>query len=101
MTTAILMLIITPMSKALTFMTSTMIMITISITTHNNTRVMRNTPVTIMKEELKNLLNLIMKTIVLSTMRRRKVFYVKKMRQTHSLMMDWNNDMRINLSKFT
>jgi hypothetical protein len=80
MTTAILMLINAPMSKSLTFMTLTMIMITISITTHNNTRVMRNTLVTIMKEELKNLLNLIMKTIVLSTMRRRKVAYVKKMR---------------------
>ncbi len=101
MITAILMLINTSMSKALTFMTSTMIMITISITTHNNTRVMRNTPVTIMKEELRNLLNLIMKTIVLSTMRRRKASYVKKMRQTHSLMMVLNNDMRINLSKFT
>ena len=80
MTTAILMLINTPMSKALTFMTLTMIMITISITTHNNTRVMRNTPVTTMKEELKYLLNLIMKTIVLSTTRRKKVSFVKKMR---------------------
>ncbi len=48
--------------------------------THNNTRVMRNTPVTIMKEELKNLLNSIMKTIVLSTTRRKKVSFVKKMR---------------------
>ena len=62
MTTAILMLINTPMSKALTFMTSTTIMITISITTRNNTRVMRNTPVTTMKEELNHLLNLMMKT---------------------------------------
>ncbi len=80
MTTAILMLINTPMSKELAFMTLTMIMITISITAHNNTRVLRNTPVTTMNEELKYLLNLIMKTIVLSTMRRRKVSYVKKMR---------------------
>ncbi len=101
MTTAILMLINTPMSKALTFMILTMMRTTISITTHNNTRVMRNTPVTIMKEELKNLLNLIMKTTAPNTMRRRKVSYVKRMRQTHSLMMDLNNDMRINLSKFT
>ncbi len=101
MTTAILMLINTPMSKALTFMTLTMIMTTISITTHSNTRVMWNIPVTIMKEEFKNLLNAIMKTTVLNTMRRRKVAYVKRMRQTHSLMMVLNNDMRINLSKFT
>ena len=62
MTTAILMLINTPMSKALTFMTLTTIMIT--ITTHNYTRVMRNTPVTTMKEELNHLLNLIMKMTI-------------------------------------
>jgi hypothetical protein len=63
--------------------------------------VMRNTPVTIMKEEYMNLLNTIMKTTVLNMMKRMKVSYVKRMRLTHSLMMVLNNDMRINLSKFT
>ncbi len=95
------MLINTPMSKAHTFMTSTMTMIIISITTYSNTRVMRNTPVTIMKEVHTNLLNIIMKTIVVNIKRRMKASYVKKMRPILSLMMVSNNDMRINLSKFT
>ena len=95
------MLINIPMSKTHTFMTLTMTMIIISITTHSNTRVMRNTPVTIMKEVYTNLLNIITKTIVGNMKRQMKVSYVRKMRPTHSLMMVSNNDMRINLSKST
>ena len=52
------------MSKAHTFMTLTMTMITISITTHKNIRVMKNTPVTITKGAYTNLLYKIMKTIL-------------------------------------
>jgi hypothetical protein len=36
-----------------------------------------------------------------STKKRMKVYYVKKMRPTHSLMTVLNNDMRTYLSKFT
>ncbi len=82
-------------------MTLTMIMTTISITTHSNTKVMRNTPVTIMKKKHMDPLNTTMKTIVVSTKKRMKVYYVKKMRPIHSLMMVWNNDMRTGLSKST
>ncbi len=100
-TTAILLLINIPTSKAHTFMTLTMIMTIISITTHSNTRVMRNTPVTIMKEILMDPLNTTMRTMLVSTKKRVKVSYVKKMSPVHSLMMVWNNDMRTGLSKST
>ncbi len=95
------MLINTLMSKAHTFMTLTITMITISITTHKNIRVMKNTPVTIMKGAYTNLLYKIMKTIEENMKRRMKASYAKKMRPIQSLMMVSNNDMRINLSRFT
>ena len=82
-------------------MTLTMTMIIISITTHSNTRVTRNTPVTIMKEAYTIPLNIITKTIVGNMRRQMKVSYAKRMRPAHSLMMVSNNDMRINLSKST
>ena len=95
------MLINILMSKTRTFMTLIMTVITISTTTHNNTRVMRNTPAIIMKKILMNLLRMIRKTIVASTTKRMKASYVKKMSQILSLMMVLNNDMRINLLKYT
>jgi hypothetical protein len=82
-------------------MTLKTIMKTIITTTHSNTREMRNTPATTMKKKYMDHLNTIMKTIVVSMKKRMKVYYVKKMRPTHSLMTVWNNDMRTNLSKFT
>ena len=95
------MLINIPMSKVHTFMTLTMIMNIISITTHNNTKETRSTPATIMKKKYMDPLNTTMKTIAVSMKKRMKVYYVKKMRPTHSLMTVWNNDMRTYLSKFT
>ena len=95
------MLINIPKSKVHTFMTLTMITNIISITTHSNTREMRNTPATIMKKKYMDPLNTTMKTIAVSMKKRMKIYYVKKMRPTHSLMTVWNNDMRTNLSKFT
>ena len=77
-------------------MALTMIMITISTTTHKNIRVMKNTPVTTMKEAYTNLLNKIMKTIAEKMKRQMKASYVKKMSPIQSSMMDLNNDMRIN-----
>ena len=89
------------MSKTRTFMTLIMTVITISTTTHNNTRVMTNTPVTIMKGIHMNLLRMTRKTRMTNTTKRMKASYVKKMSQILSLMMGLNNDMRINLLKYT
>ena len=96
------MLINTLMSKALTFMTLTMIMTTISTTnTPKNTTGMLNTPVTTMKGTHANLLYKITKTVVVNMKRRMKASCAKRMRPIQSLMMVLNNDMRINLSRFT
>ncbi len=63
------------------------IITTISITTHYNTRVKKNTPATIMKKLHMNPLRKIKRTIVANTMKRMKASYVKKMTQILSLMM--------------
>ncbi len=89
------------MSKALIFMTSTMIMTTISTTTPKNTKGMLNTPVITMKGTHANLLNKTMRMIVENMKRRMKASYAKRMRPIQSLMMISNNDMRINLLRFT
>ncbi len=82
-------------------MTLTTTTSTISTTTPKNTKGVENTPVITMKGTHEILHYKIKKMTVVYMKRRMKASYAKRMRSIQSLMMVSNNDMRINLSRFT